>query len=377
MSQKYVVNNNKVYQVNDNKLFTTYDEVEVPEQEVTPIWKGAKIPLTMWQTIVKFCKHSYDELKSETLIYLFYDETAEQPWSWWVPPQTTHGMTVKSDPDHVDYAVQRAKFPDTMFGTVHHHCATSAFQSGTDEADETQREGLHFTVGNLNKDNDFDVHFRMTIGNNHAEIDAHTYIEMDENPFKRNARVPKATQNHVRTELHKYAIKQPLAKDLDFTEEMNNVSKAYTFNSKTKPSQKVLSWYDEPSYYSKKNEDVLEITAHDIADDFVNAVLIDPDYEKILTDYYTYRADKNKLSLYTTGAVFDADIAEDLSELFSDYDYQRQKPNHYQYAEEQVRKFLEEQKSNGLDFSQNDLIYGLTTYEIREGIQPMDNKTIL
>lgn len=377
MSQKYVVNDNKVYEVNDNPLYTSYSPVEIPEKDVTPVWKGAKIPLTMWQTIVKFCKHSYDELKSETLIYLFYNETAEQPWSWWVPPQTTHGMTVKSDPDHANYAEQRAQYPDTMFGTVHHHCSTSAFQSGTDEADETQREGLHFTIGNLNKDNDFDVHFRMTIGNNHAEIDAHTYIEMDENPFKRNARVPKATQEHVRTELHKYAIKQPINKDLDFTNEMNNVTKTYTFGSKAKPTQKVLGWYDEPSYYSKKNEDALEITQHDIADDFVNAVLIDPDYEKILTDYYNYRADKNKLSLYTTGAVFDADIAEDLSELFSDYDYQRQKPNQYQYAEEQVKKFLEEQKSNGLDFSQNDLIYGLTTYEVREGIQPMDYKTIL
>lgn len=375
MSQKYVVNDNKVYEVNDTKLFTTYNELEVPEHNITPVWKGAKIPLNMWHNIVKFCKHSYDELKSETLVYLFYDETADKPWSWWVPPQSTAGMTVKSDPDNPEYAVQRAQYPDTMFGTVHHHCATSAFQSGTDEADETQREGLHFTVGNLNKDNDFDVHFRMTIGDNHCEIDAHEYIEMEVDPFKRNTRIPKATRDHIRTELHKVDIKHINNDMPDFTNEMANVTRSYA--SKPKSKQPILgSWYDDEPYYytSKKNED---ITQKDIADDFVNAVLMDPDYEKLLTNYYNYRTDKNKLSLFTTGAVFDSDVAEDLSELFNDYEYQRNKPNEYQYAEEQVKIFLEEQKSNGLDFSQNDLIYGLNNYENGERLQPMDKETTI
>ena len=380
MSQKYVVNNNKVYEVNDNKLFTTYSELEVPEHNITPVWKGAKIPLIMWHNIVKFCKHSYNELKSETLIYLFYDEDAEQPWSWWVPPQSTAGMTVKSDPDHPDYAKQRAKYPDTMFGTVHHHCATSAFQSGTDEADETQREGLHFTIGNLNKDNDFDVHFRMTIGDNHCEIDAHEYIEMEVDPFKRNTRIPKATRDHIRTELHKVDITR-INKDHmpDFTDEMANVTRTYSTAYKSKFKQPALGWYDDEPYYlsSKKNDDTLDITPKDIADEFVNAVLLDTKYEKILTDYYNYRTDKNKLSLFTAGAVFDTDVAEDLSELFHDYDYQRQKPNDYQYAEEQVKEFLAEQKSNGLDFSQNDLIYGLNNYENGEGLQSMDKEATI
>ena len=378
MSQKYVVNDNKVYQVNDNKLFTTYDEVEVPEQEVTPIWKGAKIPLVMWQTIVKFCKHSYDELKSETLIYLFYDETAEQPWSWWVPPQTTAGMTVKSDPDHVDYAEQRAKFPDTMFGTVHHHCSTSAFQSGTDEADETQREGLHFTVGNLNKDNDFDVHFRMTIGNNHAEIDAHTYIEMDENPFKRNARVPQATQDHVRTELHKYAIKQPLAKDIDFTSEMANVSKSYTVKSSTL-KQPALGWYDEPAYYySKKNEDAEQVDDRiNLAEEFTQSILTDTAYEKILIDYYTFRDNTNGIQKLANGVVFEEDIVPDILEALQDDLYRFESAQQATEADGLIKDFLQQQRVLGLDFTKADLIYGLEQYEVRDTIQQLDTESIL
>jgi hypothetical protein len=377
MSQKYVVNDNKVYQVNDNKLFTTYDEVEVPEQEVTPIWKGAKIPLTMWQTIVKFCKHSYDELKSETLIYLFYDETAAQPWSWWVPPQTTHGMTVKSDPDHANYAEQRAQYPDTMFGTVHHHCSTSAFQSGTDEADETQREGLHFTIGNLNKDNDFDVHFRMTIGNNHAEIDAHTYIEMDENPFKRNARVPKETQDHVRTELHKYAIKQPLAKEIDFTSEMDNVSKSYTVSAAKK--QPTLGWYDEPAYYySKKNEDAEQVDDRiNLAEEFTQSILSDTTYEKILIDYYIFRGNTNGIQKLANGVVFEEDLVPDILEALQDDLYRFESTQQATEAEGLIKDFLQQQRVLGLDFTKADLIYGLEQYEVRDTIQPLDTEPIL
>jgi hypothetical protein len=379
MSQKYVVNDNKVYQVNDNKLFTTYDEVEIPEQDVTPVWKGAKIPLIMWHNIVKFCKHSYDELKSETLIYLFYDETAEEPWSWWVPPQTTAGMTVKSDPDHPDYATQRAQYPDTMFGTVHHHCSTSAFQSGTDEADETQREGLHFTVGNLNKDNDFDVHFRMTIGNNHCEIDAHTYIEMEVDPFKRNTRIPKVTRDHIRTELHKVDITRIDTKYMpDFTSEMANVSKSYTVSAgKKQPA--LGSWYDEPYYYksSKKNADE-NLTSLDIAEDFVQAVLLDTDYEKLLTNYYSYRGDTQRIQLLAKGVIYDAQIAEDLHESFTDMDYARIKPQCVQEANAKVQEFLQEQKGIGLDFSEADLIYGLSQYnEDRVGFQPLDTEATI
>ena len=43
-------------------------------------------------------------------------------------------MTVKSNPEHSEFEAQRAQCPDIMFGTVHHHCSSSAFQSGTDEA---------------------------------------------------------------------------------------------------------------------------------------------------------------------------------------------------------------------------------------------------
>ena len=193
-------------------------------------------------------------------------------------------MTVKSDPDNpgTQNNVQSILTLCSVLYTITN--ATSAFQSGTDEAVETQH-WFAFTIGNLNKDNDFDVHFRMTISDNHCEIDAHEYIEMEVDPFKRNTRIPKATRDHIRTELHKVDITR-INKDHmpDFTDEMANVTRTYSTVGKSKFKQPALGWYDDEPYYlsSKKNEDALDITQRDIADEFVNAVLLVLNMKKFL-----------------------------------------------------------------------------------------------
>tara|TARA_B100001093_G_scaffold520077_1_gene612517 strand:+ start:2030 stop:3184 length:1155 start_codon:yes stop_codon:yes gene_type:complete len=384
MSQKYIVNNNKVYEVNDQALFTTFKELTVPEHDVVPIWKGKKIPLSMWKTIVKFCKHSYDELKSETLIYLFYDETKNQPWSYWVPPQITNGMTVRSNPNHPAWKEQRAQYPDTMFGTVHHHCSTSAFQSGTDEADETKREGLHFTIGKLDSDTDVDVHFRMTIGQMHSEIDAHLYIEMNTDPFKRNCYVPKEQQLSIREQLHKLDIRTILNKDIDFTNEMTNVEKPTVVpvtQSKFDESWH-LGRYDDSYYSSKKNEHAnsncdVQIIGEDFVEEFIQTVFFDPDYEEILIDYYSNRNNSNKLLDYQAGNVYDTDLAKELYKALTDEQYKEEFPFNAQKNDLLVKQFLESQRSYGLDFTQNDLIYGLNNYEDREGFQCLDKEELL
>ena len=140
----------------------------------------------MWYEILGFMVASYKKFKSETLIFLYFDETKDQPWSYWVPPQITNGMTVKSDPESEKFKQQRALYPDTMFGTVHHHCSSSAFQSGTDSSDETNREGFHFTIGNCDKD-EVDVHLRVTLGNTHTDVEnLSVVIDGAESPFKDN-----------------------------------------------------------------------------------------------------------------------------------------------------------------------------------------------
>jgi hypothetical protein len=56
------------------------------------------------------------------------------------------------------------------FGTVHHHCSASAFQSGTDEANERNQDGLHLTVGRLDAER-HDLHARFYLNENCFEPD--------------------------------------------------------------------------------------------------------------------------------------------------------------------------------------------------------------
>lgn len=56
------------------------------------------------------------------------------------------------------------------FGTVHHHCSASAFQSSTDEQNEWNQDGLHITVGRMDQER-HDLHARFYLGGNCFEPD--------------------------------------------------------------------------------------------------------------------------------------------------------------------------------------------------------------
>jgi hypothetical protein len=64
------------------------------------------------------------------------------------------------------------------FGTVHHHCSASAFQSATDEQNEWNQDGLHITVGNMDADR-HDLHARLYLGGNCFDPDMSLFWQID------------------------------------------------------------------------------------------------------------------------------------------------------------------------------------------------------
>ena len=64
------------------------------------------------------------------------------------------------------------------FGTVHHHCSASAFQSSTDEQNEWNQDGLHLTVGRMDADQ-HDVHARLYLDGNCFEPDLSLFWPID------------------------------------------------------------------------------------------------------------------------------------------------------------------------------------------------------
>ena len=304
---KYKVKDNKVYEVVENNLFTTFKICNVPViKEVEPIWKGDPIPFQMWQDIIDWCVISYEEFKSETLVFLYYDlDTKGSAWSFWIPPQITNGMTVKSDPDSKFFAKERKNFPDTMFGTVHHHCSSSAFQSGTDHSDELDREGLHFTVGHCNKPEDLDLHLRLTIGDSHGDTNPDDVIQADpklqsayeslSSDYKPN-QIKQALDvlhgSSIRSASNNYTKIKKFKKHFDKVSKPKYATKPYKSSTAGTigygyPDQ--MSWdMDEQWYSSKKTKEPIDdeiATYGEIADDVLFNCIQEDNIDRIRMAY--------------------------------------------------------------------------------------------
>jgi len=115
-------------------------------------YTGPKFKQDMWDEVLAFFKWSNNEHHSEAQVRLFVHPV--HGWKAWAFPQEGGtGMTTR-ELDTPEAREQRMQFNDEWFlyGTVHHHCNSSAFQSGVDTHNEESQEGIHITVGNMDRD---------------------------------------------------------------------------------------------------------------------------------------------------------------------------------------------------------------------------------
>lgn len=163
-------------------------EHEIKSTKASFFWLGPKIPPDVWHQVLSFFKWTYDTTKSESQVRL-YVNPKEKTWEAWAYPQEARtGMTAKELPDHPKTKDQRALFPDSegwiYFGTVHHHCDCSAFQSGTDEYNERTQAGLHITVGNMAKEQ-HDLHCRFYLNGACFDPDMSLFWQIGDDIAKR------------------------------------------------------------------------------------------------------------------------------------------------------------------------------------------------
>jgi hypothetical protein len=155
---------------------------EVPDKFPWISWKGALMPYELYQKIIRFFEWSQKEHKSEALVHLYYNDKTEE-WMAWAPPQRSMGMTVKSLDDHENFK-QSSEFKGFIkIGTAHHHCTTSAFQSGTDSNDECTGNGLHYTIGKLDEAK-YDTHFRAVFNGNMQKVHPYYWIGLPDHLAK-------------------------------------------------------------------------------------------------------------------------------------------------------------------------------------------------
>lgn len=171
---RHVAHKNKLYKQVSTGLFRHFEEIPGAEVFVSDkhppfYWEGGKIPFILWAQIVSFMKWSQRTFKAEAHCTLFYNPTTRE-WAAWAFPQKTMGMTVALDTTDERYKEDRRRFNGDwiMAGSVHHHCLAKAFQSGTDSADEMDKEGVHVTIGET-LDEVVDLHCRKVLGGTMVE----------------------------------------------------------------------------------------------------------------------------------------------------------------------------------------------------------------
>jgi hypothetical protein len=143
-------------------LFSCTMKYEIKNTSAMIDWTGPKIPLEVWHEILAFFQWCYDEHRSECQVRLYCSPTLGTWKAWAYPQEAKTGMTAREINNEARQQ-QNAQFqpPDWVaMGTVHHHCAASAFQSGTDREDEKDVTGLHITIGNMNSKDKYDIHAR-------------------------------------------------------------------------------------------------------------------------------------------------------------------------------------------------------------------------
>lgn len=142
-------------------------------------YTGPKFTPEMWHQVMSFFRWTNKEMDSESQVRLYVNTKLGRWGAWAFPQEAKTGMNAREivTPETTEQAVARFASWDSepsadwlYFCTVHHHCSASAFQSGTDEENERNQDGLHITVGHMDADR-HDLHARFYLAGNCFEPD--------------------------------------------------------------------------------------------------------------------------------------------------------------------------------------------------------------
>ena len=150
-------------------------------------YAGPKFAPEMWHQVLSFFRWTFKEHQSESQVRLYVNAKLGLWGAWAFPQAARTGMSAREIPTPESPEKGKARFAfwgsepsdDWLyFGTVHHHCSASAFQSSVDENDEHGQDGLHITVGKMG-DEQHDIHARFYLDGNCYEPDLSRFWLLD------------------------------------------------------------------------------------------------------------------------------------------------------------------------------------------------------
>ena len=162
-------------------------EYEVKTAKGRLEYAGPKFTPEMWHQVVSFFRWTHKEMHSESQVRLYVNHRLGRWGAWAFPQEARTGMTARELPAQETPEQARARFASwhsepsddwLYFGTVHHHCSASAFQSSTDEQNEWNQDGLHLTVGRMDAEH-HELHARLYLDGNCFEPDLSRFWPVD------------------------------------------------------------------------------------------------------------------------------------------------------------------------------------------------------
>lgn len=120
-------------------------------------------------TALMFFRKVFQVHKAEAYVTLMYS-TKLNKYRLWCPKQTVTGGSVNYDRTDQPSFEDRTVNDWQMVGTIHSHCDFSAFHSGTDTHDESTFDGIHITLGHVNRD-DFSMVASLAFNNQREQME--------------------------------------------------------------------------------------------------------------------------------------------------------------------------------------------------------------
>lgn len=173
----YLITADGAFLHNDTDLFTALVRVkEIPflgilEPKITP--KLEKIPPEVILKAWLFFRKVFRRRHAESELNLYYHKDKKEYLLVCRPQGVSFGS--------VNYGLSREELIHDdasreellrlsaqgyrKVGTIHSHCSFEAFHSGTDEHDESEKDGIHITIGHVDRDN-FSLVASWAINNN-------------------------------------------------------------------------------------------------------------------------------------------------------------------------------------------------------------------
>ena len=178
MSDNLLIKDNKLYEKKETPLFSYYNEIQVQESHPKLSWNAGKMRWDMWDDIKNICAYTYKEHKSECMIRFYFNQE-HNDWKAVFMPQQMAGMTVKDQLCSETLIEEECTNGWIEAGSLHHHCSSGAFQSGTDEKDEESQIGLHITLGKMNADQ-YEIHSRFRTTDGFKDVNLMSFFEVPE-----------------------------------------------------------------------------------------------------------------------------------------------------------------------------------------------------